>query len=119
MMIDKESNPIIAYRCVACGDISGEKTGEPLYKCIACGTDFPRCASADGCSHRCPTCYKFAPKIANDSCRWCGGGAVEAIECYFHDETGIYIPVAAARARRPYPIVGARCALRDHGDLVV
>ena len=73
-----------AYRCDSCDEIWDETLGEPLYECGECGTIFSRSNSADGGSHRCPQCNRFAGKLADDGCIECETGEVEevqALEC--------------------------------------
>lgn len=43
----------------------------PVYECGDCGEVFGKEDSADGCSHRCPTCQKFASKSDQLACPEC------------------------------------------------
>lgn len=58
---------ITAYKCLKYDAISEETSKEPLYECFNCGTKFNRANSAEGESHRCPTCGKFGSKLSDDS----------------------------------------------------
>jgi predicted RNA-binding Zn-ribbon protein involved in translation (DUF1610 family) len=58
-----------AYSCTGCEDVIAEPV--PLYECGECGTIFSRDGSADGSSHRCPDCNKFAAKLTEHGCPDC------------------------------------------------
>jgi 5-methylcytosine-specific restriction endonuclease McrA len=45
-----------------------------LYECQECGDPFTEDDSADGCSHRCPSCNKFAAKLTDNGCPECSRG---------------------------------------------
>ena len=72
---------VVAYKCQECEAIS-EEVGETLYECLSCGTTFTKDNSADGVSHRCPDCNKFASKRADKSCIECSEGEVDDIGAY-------------------------------------
>jgi hypothetical protein len=74
------------YQCEACEAVCDEPDPIALYECGNCGTIFNRDDSADGCSHKCPDCNKFASKLGDVSCPDCGKGPVE-------DDTGPYCEV--------------------------
>jgi len=69
-------------KCLACGQIMEEGSGEPLYEC-ACGTIFNRTQTG---SHQCPDCSKFASKLADDSCSECEGGEIEDVTADYCEE---------------------------------
>jgi hypothetical protein len=59
--------------CEGCDElVSDEEVEEvgPLYEC--CQT-FTRQDSHDGDSNRCPSCFKFAAKVAEEACPHCSG----------------------------------------------
>jgi hypothetical protein len=67
------------WRCLNCDEVTEDAPQGPLYECNACGTQFTRDGSADGSSHKCPDCNKFATKLAAYGCDICGEGEMEAI----------------------------------------
>jgi hypothetical protein len=62
--------------CSACEGKFTEANKAPLYECDNDGL-FNRDNSADGGSHRCPTCNKFGSKVGDQSCPICDEGPVE------------------------------------------
>lgn len=62
---------IEAYKCTGCDWFEEDEPESPLYECSSCGTRFDRDNSADGSSHRCPDCNKFAAKAADYACPQC------------------------------------------------
>jgi DNA-directed RNA polymerase subunit RPC12/RpoP len=86
------------YKCQDCRALTAmDGTDvEPLYECNSCGTMFVKSNSADGESHRCPVCNKFASKVTDTGCVDCGEGELEVIDGYvcegcdeaFEDENG-------------------------------
>jgi DNA-directed RNA polymerase subunit RPC12/RpoP len=91
MNTTKIDRPVI-YLCEECGESSVDANESPLYECQNCGTKFNRDNSADGGSHKCPDCNKFASKLDAVSCSLCDSGPVEevpAIICrYCEDPIG-------------------------------
>ena len=79
---------IEAWKCLDCGAITQERYDVPRYECNNDGTIFARDSSADGGSHRCPECNKFASKLADESCEDCEGEveAFQAVDCQHCDE---------------------------------
>lgn len=69
------------YKCTECGEIA-EDYAEKLYECNDCGTIFTRDNSADGGSHQCPDCNRFASKIADMACTSCEEGEVTEVQAY-------------------------------------
>ena len=69
------------WRCPGCGEVLTDDDLEPLYECQDCGTTFGRSDSADGDSHRCPDCNKFAARYGetHDGCG-CGEQVEELSE---------------------------------------
>ena len=77
------TNSITAYKCTSCDHIDTDHAGSQ-YECSSCGTTFNREHSADGDSHRCPDCNKFAGRTGVEyTCIDCGEEAEEcfAVEC--------------------------------------
>ena len=74
-------------KCLSCDVITLEDGNEPikLYECGNCGTIFSRENSADGDSHRCPDCLKFASVLRAD------GGCPECQESELEDETDVWV----------------------------
>ncbi len=66
------------WYCAECEQYH-EDAGPALYGCGECGDLFNRDNSADGDSHRCPSCGKFGAKVADCSCPDCTGGEVESV----------------------------------------
>ena len=54
--------------CAECGYDPEVDDDNPLYECSACGEEFTREDSANGDSHRCPTCGTFSRRIADHDC---------------------------------------------------
>ncbi len=68
------------FKCDGCGTVFDDDTDAmSLYECGDCGTQFTRETSADGCSNRCPGCYKFGAKVSDRGCPECGDGELECI----------------------------------------
>jgi DNA-directed RNA polymerase subunit RPC12/RpoP len=85
---DSDLETAQAYKCVECGEIS-EEAGDRLYECGDCGTTFTRENSADGMSHRCPDCSRFAAKVTDQSCVECQEGEAEEITAYKCPRCGV------------------------------
>jgi predicted RNA-binding Zn-ribbon protein involved in translation (DUF1610 family) len=83
-------NPIQVegFQCTECGAVMEEENREPLYECSECGTVFNRNNSADGASHRCPDCNKFAAKLSDSSCPECEEGELECAELFICENCG-------------------------------
>lgn len=58
-----------AWLCPGCDEVIEEPV--TLYECGECGTIFSRENSADGNSHKCPDCQKFAGKLTTHGCSDC------------------------------------------------
>ena len=74
---------IEGWMCTECGLVTDAPSEEPAYECGACGETFTRENSADGDSHRCPHCNRFAGKLHDNAYRDCDGETeeVQAFEC--------------------------------------
>lgn len=76
--------PIVAYKCDSCDELSETCEAESIYECGTCGSSFLRSNSSDGDSSRCPSCNKFSSKLADSACSQCQEGGVEevsAVKC--------------------------------------
>jgi len=92
---DPEAEVIQAWRCEGGCDLTEESSESPLYECGDCGDSFTRDNSADGASNRCPSCNKFAARIADVGCDDCGESEaiqVDAVAC----ECGTIFEVTSA-----------------------
>jgi hypothetical protein len=67
---------VAVWVCEDCGEVSEDVNEAPLYECSEDGL-FNRDNSADGSSHKCPTCNKFASKAGDRSCSACDLGPVD------------------------------------------
>ena len=75
--------------CAECDTIVEDS--EPGYECGSCGEVFSRSNSYDGDSHQCPSCLKFASKVADECCSSCGSELEERE--VVQDETGEWVLV--------------------------
>jgi predicted RNA-binding Zn-ribbon protein involved in translation (DUF1610 family) len=55
--------------CQSCEEVIEDPV--TLYECGECGTIFSRENSADGNSHKCPDCNRFAAKLTAHGCPDC------------------------------------------------
>ena len=78
------ATPETGYFCALCDSLSRETNASALFECSGCGAIFNANNSYDpGAARvRCPDCYKFARKVAEDSCAECEAGAVEQVQCF-------------------------------------
>jgi predicted RNA-binding Zn-ribbon protein involved in translation (DUF1610 family) len=78
-------------KCPSCDEVCVDGDEVTLYECQNCGTVFSRESSADGDSHRCPDCQKFASKLTEKGCPTCEGSEeLEIINGYYCDECDQY-----------------------------
>jgi len=69
--LDEVAEGISAWKCTSCEWFEEEEPESPLYECGSCGERYDRDNSADGGSHRCPSCNKFGAKVADHACPEC------------------------------------------------
>jgi len=72
-------------KCPDCAHIYEEGEGITLYQCGTCDTTFSQNGSADGASHRCPDCNKFASKLSDKGCPECEEAEGEDIMAFEKD----------------------------------
>ena len=58
------------YWCEECAGVVEADPDDPSYECGSCGEVFLRSESENG-NHVCPSCGKFASKLANIACPEC------------------------------------------------
>src|SRR6266498_3785859 len=78
--LNVEVADVAGWMCEDCEESFEYAPESPLYECAECGVRFTHEGSADGDSHRCPECNKFAAKIADFGCPQCGDGEVEPFD---------------------------------------
>jgi hypothetical protein len=67
-------------RCSSCEETFDDDSAVvPLYECRDCGDRYTPETSADGCSHRCPSCNKFGAKVSDMGCPECNEGELEDV----------------------------------------
>lgn len=59
-----------------------------LYECGSCGEIFTQDNSADGISHRCPSCNKFAAILTENGCPECESEETEEVLAVQNADTG-------------------------------
>jgi len=59
---------VTKFKCTSCEQFFDEEELVTMYQCNNCGTVFSKDNSADGVSHRCPDCNKFAAKLHDHGC---------------------------------------------------
>lgn len=74
------------YQCEGCDAVFIEPEPTALYECGEDSTVFNANNSADGASHRCPDCNKFAGKVDDQSCPECEEGPLEPATVAVCDE---------------------------------
>jgi uncharacterized Zn finger protein (UPF0148 family) len=80
-LLDEVAEGISAWKCTSCEWFEEEEPDSPLYECGSCGERYNRDNSADGGSHRCPSCNKFGAKVADHACPECDE-EVEEVTAY-------------------------------------
>jgi len=88
------------WRCESCDRVfRSEAEASTGYECQNCSTEFTRESSADGDSHRCPDCNKFASRSETPFCPDCGEPLTEA-ELVKDEATGEWMDVDDYESRQ-------------------